>query len=59
MTVEERLDRLERLVVYLGEMVVAQAREIDRLLSGPSWNVSDDAAASLGVKAGRYVPVSR
>jgi hypothetical protein len=58
MTIEERLDRLERLVGHLGETVVDQACEIEHLQSGPSWAVSAGVAKSLGVPGGRYVLAS-
>lgn len=62
----QRIGDLEGNVRQLVELAELQAARIDaleaqrdRLRDEPGWDVSESAAQSLGVKAGRYVLVPR
>jgi hypothetical protein len=61
---EDRVARLEQPQVDLLEVVQILGKRIDALeaqldRNEPAWEVSESAAQRLGVKAGRYVLVSR
>jgi hypothetical protein len=56
---EERVGELESLVYKVANMALDHGEQIERQNDGPSWTITDEAAAKFGVPGGRYVLVPR